>query len=119
MKNNPTKVQGKRNKIMPSRSKDGKFMKFFKIAEFWKIFILCFIFHILHHDTQHIKQKDLNICQYVRDYTLIKVAHASHHQGDVRYGASRGILCSCMSLISVSWTLFKSPGFLVLIWIAY
>ena len=107
MKNNPTKVQGKRNKIMPSRSKDGKFMKFFKIAEFWIIFILCFIFHILHHDTQHIKQKrfeDMSVC---------------HHQGDVRYGASRGILCSCMSLISVSWTLFKSPGFLVLIWIAY
>ena len=71
MKNNPTKVQGKRNKIMPSRSKDGKFMKFFKIAEFWKIFILCFIFHILHHGTQHIKQKrfeDMSVCQGLHTY---------------------------------------------------
>ena len=46
----------------------------------------------------------------VRDYTIIKVVQATHHQGDVRYGASRGIQCLCMSLISVSWTLFKSPG---------
>ena len=46
----------------------------------------------------------------IRDYTLINVVQVSHHQGDVRYGASRSIQCSCMSLISVSWTLFKSPG---------
>ena len=46
----------------------------------------------------------------VRDYTIIKVVQATHHQGDVRYGASRGIQCSCMSLISVSWTLFKFLG---------
>ena len=46
----------------------------------------------------------------IRHYTLIKVIEATHHQGDVRYGASRGIQCSYMSLISVSWTLFKSPG---------
>ena len=26
------------------------------------------------------------------------------------YGVSRAIQCSCMPLISVSWTLFKSPG---------
>ena len=45
----------------------------------------------------------------VRDYTIIKVVQATHHQGDVRYGASRGIQCSWMSLISVRWTLFKSP----------
>ena len=45
----------------------------------------------------------------VRDYTIIKVVQATHHQGEVRYGASRGIQCLCMSLISVSWTLFKSP----------
>ena len=32
-------------------------MKIFKIAEFWKIFILYFTFHILYYDTQHIKQK--------------------------------------------------------------
>ena len=42
-----------------------------------------------------------------RDYTIIKVVQETHHQGDVRYGASRGIQCSCMSLVSVSW---KSPG---------
>ena len=46
----------------------------------------------------------------IRDYTIIKVVQASHHQGDIRYGASRGIQCSCMSFMSVSWILFKSPG---------
>ena len=57
MKKDPTKVQEKRKKILPSRLKDGKFMKIFKIAEFWKIFILCFIFHVLYYDTHHIEQK--------------------------------------------------------------
>ena len=46
----------------------------------------------------------------IRDYTIIKVVQASHHQGDIRYGESRGIQCSCMSFMSVSWILFKSPG---------
>ena len=36
----------------------------------------------------------------IRDYTII------------RYDASTGIQCSWMSLISVSWTLFKSSGLL-------
>ena len=53
----------------------------------------------------------LNIMELsMRDYTIIKVVQPTHHQGDVRYGTSRGIQCSCMSLISLSWTLFKSPG---------
>ena len=26
----------------------------------------------------------------IRDYTIIKVVQASHHQGDIRYGESRG-----------------------------
>ena len=42
----------------------------------------------------------------IMDYTV----QASHHQSDVRYGASRAIEYSCMSLISVSRTLFKYPG---------
>ena len=38
----------------------------------------------------------------------MKVVQTTHHQGDIRYGmSSRGIQCSCMSLMSVSWTLFK------------
>ena len=44
------------------------------------------------------------------NHTIIKVVQATHHQGDVRYGASRGIQCFYISVISVSWTLFKSPG---------
>ena len=32
----------------------------------------------------------------------------THHESDIRYGMSRGIQCSCMSLMSVCWTLFKS-----------
>ena len=46
----------------------------------------------------------------IRDYTIIKVVQATHHQGDVRYDSSRGIQCSCMSLMSITWTLFRSPG---------
>ena len=46
----------------------------------------------------------------IRDYTIIKVVQACHHQGDIRYGASQGIQCSRMSFMSVSWILFKSPG---------
>ena len=111
VKKDPTKVQEKRKKILPSRFKDGKFMKIFKIAEFWKIFILCFIFHFLYYDTQHIKQKPFEDTSLsIRDYTFIKEVQASHHQDDVRYGVSKGIQCSCKSLILVSWTLFKSSG---------
>ena len=67
---------------------------------------------MLYYDTQHIKQKrfeDMSLS--IRDYTFIKVVQASQNQGDVRCGVSRSFQCSCMSLISVSWTLFKSPGF--------
>ena len=46
----------------------------------------------------------------IRDYTIIKVVQATHHQCDVRYGGTRGIQCSCMSLMPLSWTLFRSPG---------
>ena len=43
------------------------------------------------------------------DCAIIKVVQANHHQGDSRYGTSRDIHCSCMSLISVRWTLFRCP----------
>ena len=46
----------------------------------------------------------------ISDYTFIKVFQVNHHQRDVRYGASRGIQCSCLSLMSITWTLFRSPG---------
>ena len=44
------------------------------------------------------------------DIRIIKVGYATHHQGDIRYGMSRGIHCSCMSLMSIFWTLFKSAS---------
>ena len=46
----------------------------------------------------------------IEDYTITKVVQANHHEDDVRYGISRGIQYSCVSLISLSWTLFSSPG---------
>ena len=49
----------------------------------------------------------------MRDYTIIRLVQATHHQGDVRHGTDMvhlGVQCSCMSLISLSWILFKSPG---------
>ena len=38
----------------------------------------------------------------------MEVFQATHHQGDIRYGMSRGRKFSCMSLLSVCWTFFKS-----------
>ena len=46
----------------------------------------------------------------------MKIVQAAHHQGHIRYGASRSIQCSCMSLISVSWTLFEAPGLWDKLW---
>ena len=46
----------------------------------------------------------------IRDYTIIKVVQFTHHQSDLRDGISKGIQCSCMSLMYVTWTMFKSPG---------
>ena len=87
-------------------------MKTFKIAKFCKIFTLYFIFHILYFNTQHILSKknfqDMSLS--IRDYAIMKVVQASHHQGDVRYGASISMQCLCTSIISVSLTLFKLPG---------
>ena len=37
-----------------------------------------------------------------KDYTIIKVVQATHHQVDVRYGTCRGIHCSYISPFSVS-----------------
>lgn len=45
----------------------------------------------------------------IRDYTIIRVVQ-THHQHNIRYGGSRGIQSSCMSLFSVSWILCKSPS---------
>lgn len=45
----------------------------------------------------------------ITDYTINQVVQATHHQVDIWYGASRAIQCSCMSLISVSCTLFNFP----------
>ena len=41
-------------------------------------------------------------------FTLVwKVVQASHHQGSLRYGEIREIQCAGMSLLTVSWTLYK------------
>ena len=42
------------------------------------------------------------------DILIINVAQATHHEGDT--GMSRDIQCSCMSIMSVCWTLFKSKS---------
>ena len=41
------------------------------------------------------------------DTRIMKVLQATHHQWDIGYAMSRGIQCSCMSLLSVWWILFK------------
>ena len=40
----------------------------------------------------------------------MKVVQAIHHQGDIRYGILRGMQCSCMSIMSLCWILFKSES---------
>ena len=66
------------------------------------------------HGTDGNSQRYSKICLKImelsmRDYTIIKVVQDTHHQGDVRYGTA-GVYSACMSLISLSWTLFKPPG---------
>ena len=46
----------------------------------------------------------------IRDFTIARKVQATHQQGNVRCSAFRVIQCSCVSLISISWALFKSPG---------
>ena len=42
------------------------------------------------------------------DTRIMKVVQATHQPGDIRYGMSREIQCSSISLMSICWTLFKS-----------
>ena len=44
----------------------------------------------------------------IRDYTIIEVVQATHHRGML--DMVHGIQWSCMSLMSITWTLFGSPG---------
>ena len=44
----------------------------------------------------------------LRSGRATKIVQATHHQGDLRYGATAGIQCSCMSLMSVCWSTFIS-----------
>ena len=37
-----------------------------------------------------------------------KIVRATHHQGDLQYGATAGIQCSSMSLMSKCWNTFIS-----------
>lgn len=46
----------------------------------------------------------------MKEFTIIKVVQVTHDQSDARYGAPSGMQCSCMSLISVTWTLIRSPS---------
>ena len=46
----------------------------------------------------------LKMALSIRDYKTVKAAQVTHNQGDVGYGASKDIQCSCMSLVSLSWT---------------
>ena len=41
------------------------------------------------------------------DSLIVKVVHAGHHQGCERYGNSRGIQCSSMTLMAICWTLLR------------
>ena len=45
----------------------------------------------------------------ISNFTIRNVVQATHDQADARYGASQGIQCLCMSLLSISWALFKLP----------
>ena len=47
----------------------------------------------------------------IANFTIIKIVQASHNQADARYDQSRRIQWSCMSLISISCTLFKLSYF--------
>ena len=37
-----------------------------------------------------------------------KIFRATHHQGDIQYGPTADIQCSCMPMMSVCWSTFVS-----------
>ena len=39
---------------------------------------------------------------------IVNIVQATHHKEDSRYGAPAGIQCSCMSIMAVSWNIFKA-----------
>ena len=41
----------------------------------------------------------------IRDYSVVRVVQATHHQGDVRYGASR-VIMSCILLCHVTMSCY-------------
>ena len=43
-----------------------------------------------------------------RRQKIVNIVQATHHQEDRRYGATAGIQCSCMSIMAVSWNIFKA-----------
>ena len=47
-------------------------------------------------------QYDLN-----NEERICKIVQVAHHQGHAKYGESRRMQCSCMTLMSVRWDLLK------------
>ena len=44
----------------------------------------------------------------LRSGRATEIVQATHHQGDLRYGVTAGVQCSCISLMSVCWSTFIS-----------
>ena len=44
----------------------------------------------------------------IRSIHMSKVVQGTNHQGDIRYGTTTGIQCSCISLMAVCWSRIKS-----------
>ena len=62
-------------------------------------------------NTAKIQSKKNNLSNLsISDSTIIKLVQAIYYQGNVWYGTSRCMQWSCMSLISASSALFRSPG---------
>ena len=44
----------------------------------------------------------------IRSIHISKVVQGTSHQGDIRYGTTADIQCSCISLMAVCWSCIKS-----------
>ena len=47
----------------------------------------------------------------IGNFKILMVVQVSHHRADAWYCVSLGMQCSCISLTSINWTLFKLPQF--------
>ena len=79
---------------------------------FFQHLLICFSSIIIDKLSTHIILKHVLLSGDIElnpgPYDLVKCIQASFHQGHGKFGATRGIQCSCISLYGICFSAFKS-----------